>query len=302
MGLRRSAQWWLLAATLLGLASGPARAQAGGAEALRAQFATLQEHATGRIVDRALYLQSTESSNRLQGSIHALVDQRYDDLRRALTRTDAWCGILILHLNVKYCRATPRTAADELVAAMGRKIDQPLADAHWLRFTHRVISADDGYLQVSLRAPGGPMGTTDYRIVVEAVPHGERQSLVHLAFGYGYGLTARLAMQAYLGSFARDKVGFSIVGRRADGQPVHVDGLRGVLERNTMRYYLALESYLGAATMPAAQRERQSLQDWFAGTERYPRQLHEVEREVYLAMKMRELRRQETEPPPQASD
>lgn len=299
MGFRRWARWALV---LLGLACGQAQPQVGSAGALRAQFAALQEQDSGRIVERALYLQSTESSDRMQGRIHALVDQRYEDLRRALTRTDAWCDILILHLNIKYCRAAPGTAPDGLLAAMGRKVDQPLADAYWLRFTHRVISADDGYLRVSLQAPGGPMGTIDYRIVVEAVPLGERQSLLHLAFGYGYGLTARLAMQAYLGSFARDKVGFSIVGRRADGQPVHVDGLRGVLERNTMRYYLALESYLGAAALPAAQRERKSLQDWFAGTERYPRQLREIERDEYLAMKTRELRRQETEPPPQGKE
>jgi len=39
-----------------------------------------------------------------------------------------------------------------------------------------------------------------------------------------------------------DKVGFSIVGQGADGQPTLVGGVRGMLERNTMRYYLAVDA------------------------------------------------------------
>ena len=71
-------------------------------------------------------------------------------------------------------------------------------------------------------------------------------------------------------------------------------GLRGVAERNTMRYYLAVEAYLGAlATAPALQLEKR-LRDWFASTEQHPLQLHEMEREDYLTMKRREVQRQQT--------
>ncbi len=57
-------------------------------------------------------------------------------------------------------------------------------------------------------------------------------------------------MQGYLATIGRDKVGFSIVGSRADGQPVYVHGTRGVIERNTMRYYVAIEAYLGTMALP----------------------------------------------------
>jgi hypothetical protein len=59
-----------------------------------------------RRVHRALTsIRSTsESSDLLQGEIFALVDYNYDDVRHVLVQAEHWCGILILHLNVKYCR------------------------------------------------------------------------------------------------------------------------------------------------------------------------------------------------------
>jgi hypothetical protein len=293
----------LLAGALLacfGLAGAIAVAQPASAEALRAQFTALRAQDSGRLVDRPLYLRSADANGRMQGEVHALLDQPYDVLRRTLVRADAWCEILILHLNVKYCRATGAAPA-ELVAAMGRKTDQPLAEAFWLRASHRVAGDGDGYLQVSLQAPSGPMGMVDFQLALEAVPYTDRQSLLHLSYRYGYGTAARLAVQGYLGTLARDKVGFSVTGRDTDGRPVLVDGVRGMLERNTMRYYLAFEAYLGAAALPPAQRLDKSLRDWFDATERYARQLHEVEREPYLAMKAREAQRQASEPPPRST-
>ena len=71
-----------------------------------------------------------------------------------------------------------------------------------------------------------------------------------------------------------------------------------MLERNTLRYYLAIESYLEAQAQPRAERAEKSLQLWFDATERYAAQLHEVDRDAYLEMKRRELKRQQTEAPP----
>ena len=69
-----------------------------------------------------------------------------------------------------------------------------------------------------------------------------------------------------------------------------VRGVRGGVERNTMRYYLAIVSYLDSLALPAGERVERRLRDWFAATERFPLQLHELERDEYLAMKRRELR------------
>lgn len=92
-------------------------------------------------------------------------------------------------------------------------------------------------------------------------------------------------MHSYLATAGRDKVGFSIVGRPADGVPQYVRGAHSAIERNTMRYYLAIEAYLGALSLPAPQRFDMRLAVWYAGVERYPRQLHDLERDEYLALK-----------------
>jgi len=65
------------------------------------------------------------------------------------------------------------------------------------------------------------------------------------------------------------------------------------VERNTMRYYLAIDSYLGADSAPPAQQLEKRLRAWFDATERYARQLHEISRDEYMAMKRREIQRQQ---------
>ncbi len=63
--------------------------------------------------------------------------------------------------------------------------------------------------------------------------------------------------------------------------------------QGSLRYYLAIEAYLGALSVPPSARLEKSMRDWFAGIERYPRQLHEMEKGDYLDMKRKEfLRRQ----------
>ena len=114
-----------------------------------------------------------------------------------------------------------------------------------------------------------------------------------MSYAYGYGFSARMAMQTYLATLGRNKVGFSITGRNAEGQPVHVGGVLGLLERNTMRYYLAIDSYLSAYTLPPADQFEKRIRDWYSSTERYAAQLHEMEQADYLEMKRKEMRRQQ---------
>ena len=76
--------------------------------------------------------------------------------------------------------------------------------------------------------------------------------------------------------------------------PLKINGVRALVERNTMRYYLPIDSYLAASQQPPARRFEQSLQSWFAASERYPRQWHEIEQPAYLEMKRAEHLRQQT--------
>ena len=283
---------------LASLATCTAWAQTPPPDALRAQFAALLDKGTGQLTDRSIYLRSTESEDRMQGEVHALIDQPFEQVRKELAKPGQWCEVLILHINVKYCRALRTSTGDQLVSGVGRKFDQPLSEVYWVRFGFKAAVDRNDHLLVELRAPTGPLSTRDYRIVVEAVPQTEGRTIVRMTYSYGYGTAAGWAMKTYLATLGRGKSGFSVVARSPDGQPLRVEGVRGVVERNTLRYYLALQSHLQSSGAPQTAQLQQSLDLWFSATERYAEQLHEMDRADYAAMKLKEVRRQETVSPP----
>ena len=258
---------------------------AGSAPALYAQYATLQRELDRNPFGRPLHLDSRESRDELQGDVHAVLAYPFARVEQALRAGHRWCDILLLHLNVKACRAPGD--ASVLRVYIGRKFDEPPSLAHRIDFAYHVLAGAPDYFQVSLTADRGPFGTRDYRIVVEAVPLGER-TFLHLSYAYAYGAPARAAMLAYLATVGARKVGFTAEGREPDGTPVLVGGLRGALERNVMRYYLAIDAYLGALSAPPNERLEDRLREWFESTERYGPQLHELDEQAYLEMKRRE--------------
>jgi hypothetical protein len=147
---------------------------------------------------------------------------------------------------------------------------------------------------VELTAATGPLSTKDYRIVLEAIPVGDDRTFIHLTYAYGYGTAGRLAMKAYLATIGSDKVGFSTTRDPSTNETRYIGGVRGLVERNTMRYYLAIEAYLDALSSPPNARLDKRLAEWFDATEQYPRQLHEVSRADYMQMKHNEYQRQQT--------
>ena len=273
----------LLAAAALAL---PAAAQ--DAAALKARHGALAAQLADNPFKRPLVLESVEATGELKGDVYAVVNQPFASVAQSLKTADQWCDVLILHLNVKHCKAS-KASPPVLSVSLGRKFDQPLEDAYKADFIYKVAAADSDYLNVQMSAASGPMGTRNYRIGMEAVPLDDTRSFIHMSYAYGYGTAARLAMSAYLGTIGSDKVGFSVTGKTADGKPVYMGGVRGVVERNTMRYFLAIESYLGA---PGPAQVDKRLTDWFDATDRHAQQLHEMDRSQYLDMKRKETRRQ----------
>lgn len=262
-----------------------------GAVALQARYSALQEQLHNGGFKRPLLLESTQSSDDLKGDVWAVVEYPFSTVSQALQGTGHWCDILILHLNVKHCRPAGGAGSERLSLSVGRKFDQPLSDAYRVEFGYRVTAADADFLKLQMSADNGPLSTRNYRIGIEAVPLDERRTFLHMSYAYDYGFAARVAVQGYLATLGAGKVGFTVVERRPDGQVVYVDNVRGVLERNTMRYYLAIEAYLGAYTAPPAEQVNKRLRDWFSATERYALQLHEMEQVDYLEMKRKEIAR-----------
>jgi hypothetical protein len=270
----------------------PARAQ--DAAALRARHESLRDRLANNPFQRPLVLESTQNAGDLRGDVYAVVDQPYTVVAPALQGMDHWCDLLILHLNVKNCSAAGKPPAEVLSLVVGRKFDQPLDDGYKIDFSYLLPAAGADYMRVQMAAGSGPMGTRDYRLALEAIALDAKSSFIHMSYAYAYGMAARIAMQGYLATAGRDKIGFSITGKGEDGKPIYIDGVRGVVERNTMRYYLSIEAYLASLATPPADQLDKRLRDWFAATERFAPQLHEMDRDEYLTMKRHEVQRQQS--------
>ncbi|MEP7206165.1 MAG: hypothetical protein ABI920_04440 [Casimicrobiaceae bacterium] len=252
-------------------ANGPTESMLGSAPSLRASYEANRGELEQSAFGKPIRLESVQTADRLKGDIYAIVDQPFDTVRSGLRDVHHWCDILILHPNVTNCSARPGTAsAPSTVRIELGRTGTPVA------FTYRAPAADAGYLHVALAAPDGPLGTTDYRVDLEATPLDERRSILHVVFSHRYGFEARLGMRTYLSTMGRGKVGFTVVDRNADGGPVYIGDLRGALERNAMRYYVSIDAYLQSLGAPPAQRLEKQIRAWYAYTERYPLQLREA--------------------------
>ena len=260
--------------------------------ALIGQYKTLNNALQNNKFKRPLVLKSTESPDALKGEVYAVLDYPFAQVNSAINNPDHWCDALILHINVKYCRAIHSNADTVLNINLGKKYEQPLAETYRAKFNYENMTAASNYFSVEMKAAEGPLGTKDYRIWVEATPINNKQTFLHFTYAYSFGLTGQLAMKAYLATIGKDKVGFSIESTQVNGKPNYIQDVRGVVERNTMRYYLAIDAYLAALKDAPETQQEKRLQYWFDSTEQFAQQLHEVDKAEYLTMKRNEVGRQ----------
>lgn len=256
---------------------------------LRAELAPRLPH---NEFGRALVLESQEQSRQVSGDVYAVIDSDFADFRRAFTSAHTWCDVLILHANTKYCRAGIGANANLLSARFGRKVEQGPDAGFALQFAFHVDASRPGYLATRATSPTGPLGSHDYHIELKAVPLAGGKSFMRLHYSYSFGGATRLATQGYLVTGGSGKVGFTRVDA-GNGKTAYVRGMRGAVERNTMRYYLAIESYLKSMHQPPGRQFSSRIRYWFDATEQYHKQLHEMDRATYLSMKQTEYARQQ---------
>jgi hypothetical protein len=247
----------------------------------------LQKSAFGK----PLVIESHQRGDQLQGDVYAVIDHPFSAVQTALRPPSHWCEILMLHLNTKGCAVHSSRQDDSggpasLEVAIGGKHEEAPSDARELALDYRVATAMPSFLDIRMQAKDGPMSTHDYRLWLQATPVETDRTFVHLHYAYSFGMAAGLAMKGYLATIGRDKVGFSRSGNDPDA---YVDGIRGVVERNAMRYYLAIDAYLDSLSAPPGMQREARIKAWFDATERYPQQLHEINKDEYLTMKRHEL-------------
>ncbi len=263
--------------------------QAAAAEGLDDLERRLHDEYTGSFAEARSDLPFTVRAWRDEGRISSaarflLEGARFEDLVDVLGGMQGWCQSLLLHFNVKTC-VHDETGDESLTLYLGRKYYQHPADS--IRFVfdfERAIA--DGVMRATLTAEKGPYGTSGYVFVLGAVRVDEGVFVeLLLSTRQGYSDTI---VDLYLNTLGRSKVGFTRDGETVFGNPRYVGGREGAAERNVVRYMLALRASLELEDEPFMRRA----EGWFEATERYPRQLHELEREEYLEIKRREFENQ----------
>jgi hypothetical protein len=282
-----------LAATLFSMPAVHA-ANANTAQGLRDKYTEIKPKLANNQYGQPLFLESAEAEGQLRGEAYAVLDYPLDKVAAALRTQQQWCDVLILHLNTKYCRAAQVNGSPGLAVYIGKKEPEELDKAYRVDLAYKAEIRPD-YMNVRMTAAKGPMGTSDFRILVQAASVENNRTLLHLTYSYAFGMAGKIGMQGYLATAGASKVGFTVTGNEG-GKPVYIGGVRGVVERNTMRYYLGIDSYLKELDTPPGEQQERRLLNWFSATERYARQLHELEQDEYLTMKRAEIKRQQQPP------
>ena len=272
--------------------SSSVRANESGRTALLEKYTSLTQQLAQNTYRRPIVFESEETRNALSSSVYAVLDSPFSAVSTTFQKPELWCEVLILHLNTKHCKATSDAAGSGKVSVnIGKKVPQKLSDTFLLEFSHRLKTNDASFLAVDLLADNGPLNTTDYRLQLFATPLADGKTFINLRYSYSFGLTGRMAMQAYLSTVGRGKVGFTKI--TTDEKTDYTKGMLGAVERNTMRYYLAMEAYLVSLKHKPADQPAIRMRHWFDATEEYSLQLHELDRSSYLAMKIDEYQRQQ---------
>jgi hypothetical protein len=266
---------------------------------MQSLYRSLQPRLVQSPFQRELVLDSTEATDRLSGDIYATLNTPLSSLELVNRSPQRWCEILLLLSNTKSCTVGVQDQAPTLELRIGTKGPQALAGTTPMDFQFASSAPQASVLETRLNASTGPMGTTDGTLWVRAIALGPKKSFLHLQYSYRSSLGGRLATGVYLQTLGRGKVGFSLepsapaeaAEDTGSANSQQVGGVRGIVERNTMRYFLGLRCALQFATSATAPRFAQMAACWYDETERYPAQLYEMSRADYLDMKRAEYAR-----------
>uniref|UniRef100_C6E880 Uncharacterized protein n=1 Tax=Geobacter sp. (strain M21) TaxID=443144 RepID=C6E880_GEOSM len=259
--------------------------------ALLEKYSSIKDKLEKNQFGAPIYLESTDSEGKVRVDMYGVVPHPFDTAREALQSPESWCDITSLHINIKACTFKTSTRPQQVTLYSGRKYYQPPSDAYPLKFTFAEVSQTPRFLEVRLEAEEGPFRTKDHRITLKAAPLNGATTLLHFSYTYSQGAVARMAINGYFSTIGHGKVGFSEITEKG-GESHLVEGVRGAVERNTMRYYLALQTYLDTLKSPQKQRFEQRISRWYDLTAKYARQLKENDKSSYLAAKRMERNRQ----------
>ena len=239
-----------------------------------------------------LFLDSFELEERVHVDVYGIFDYPFSSIATALKVPANWCEIVALHPNVKACTYKERSGDWLLTFYLGRKFYQPPEKADLVVYRYRNVIRQEGYLDILLTANDGPFGTGDHRMRFEALLLAGGKTFVHVSYSYSDTVALRLAQKVYFATLGRSKVGFTITGTDRNDKPVLISGPRGALERNAVRYYFAIQTFMDTLRYPEESRFSMRLSQWYDLTSHYRTQLFDLKKDEYLTCKTNERKNQ----------
>ncbi len=259
------------------------------ADALTTQYESVLPSLHSNDLDIPISIDSLLSDKKASGRILGVLDFVFSDVAVMLSNADNWCDVSTLHTNIKACLFQSHGEERKLQLFVGRKHYQAPDNVPRIDYRLTIEERNPSYIHVQLSAAEGPFGTRNHFIRVAAIPIDPHHTFISLEYGYEYGMLAKIAMQGYFATLGRNKVGFTKMGVNDNGVPRYVKGMQGLVERNAMRYFLAMQAYLSVLNLVPKDRFEQRINKWYDLTQRFKRQLYEVEKSNYIDIKRREL-------------
>ncbi len=197
-----------------------------------------------------LFLESFEQADRMHVDVYGIFDYPFSSVVSVLSVPANWCDIVSLNPNVKACTYRELPGEWLLTFYIGRKVYQPPEDTRQVIYHYRNVDQQRNYLDIILTAVAGPFGTKDHRMRFEALALDGEKTFIHVSYSYSDSIALRLAGKAYFATLGWHKVGFTVTGTDRNGKPVYIGGPRGAIERNSVRYYFAIQSLMNTLRYP----------------------------------------------------
>ena len=263
----------------------------GGLPRLSGRYPELQEAARRGPFGLPLQVHSEERETLVSADIHGIIDQPFRALAATFTEPGGWCDFLVLNPNIKTCTFRREAQETFLTLYIGSKSYRAPESAteQVYRFLVRVRQPE--YAAISLTAPQGMLGTTAHRFEFEAGSVAGK-TVVALSSSFEPSMLSKLLTGIYLSTLGRERIGFSRAATEPGVPAGYVRGVKGMIERNVMRYYLALKAFLDAGDLPAGRQFEARASLAYDLMDLYPAQLRQMDKSEYLDIKFREHRNQ----------
>ena len=266
-------------------------------QGLQAQYRSLESTLQSNQFHAPIYVGSHYEDQSASGEVYAVLPDEFHQVTSNLNTAANWCDVFLLHVNVKGCvidnasiNIKPKQQArthDLVTVYVGREYYQPIDDAYSMQYEFSVPWKQQDYFQIAMIAKDGPFGTSDYVLTFEAIPLTQSTTFMHLKYAYRYGVLATIMLNGYLATLGRNKVGFTVKEYDEQHHPIYIKGIEGIVERNSMRYFLAIQAYLDTIKQGDTDWKARIIH-WYDLAEPFRIQLIEYDEKKYLKSKMKQ--------------